>query len=118
MQFLLAAIIGLVSGITSGLFGVGGGIIMVPAMMFLMGVPIKEAVGTSLLVIIPTAIIGTLKHHTLGHVDWRVALTLAPLAIVGGYLGAYLTTLISAESLRRMFGIFLMLIGLRIFFYR
>ena len=58
MHYLIAGIIGLFSGITSGLFGVGGGIIMVPAMVLLLSPPIrdiKQAVGTSLVVIIPTA---------------------------------------------------------------
>lgn len=114
MQYLLAGIIGLLSGITSGLFGVGGGIIMVPAMVFLMHLPIKEAIGTSLLVIIPTALVGTFKHHLLGQVDWRVALTLAPLAIVGSYFGAWLTGSIPAEILRRLFGAFLLVVSLRL----
>jgi uncharacterized protein len=118
MQYLIAAIIGLASGITSGLFGVGGGIIMVPAMMFLLNVPIKEAIGTSLLVIIPTALAGTFKHHLQGHVDWRIALTLAPLAILGSYFGAWLTTFLPAEVLRRLFGGFLLLVGLRLLFMK
>ena len=118
MNYLIAGLIGLVSGVSSGLFGVGGGIVMVPAMMFFMGVPIKTAVGTSLAVIIPTALMGTYKHFSQGNVDWKIALSLAPTAIIGGYSGAWLTTIISADNLKRGFGGFLVLVGLRLLFFK
>lgn len=121
MNYLIAGLIGLVSGVTSGLFGVGGGVVMVPAMMFLLSPPIrdiKQAIGTSLLVIIPTAVMGSYKHYTQGNVEWRTALALAPLAIIGGYAGAWLTTQISAENLKRAFGGFLILVGLRLLLFK
>lgn len=118
MYYLIAGAIGIISGITSGLFGVGGGIVMVPAMLYFMKLPIKEAIGTSLAVIIPTALIGSYKHYTQGNVNWSVTLSLAPMAIVGGYLGAWLTTQISATSLKRAFGGFLVLVGLRLLLLR
>src|ERR1051325_7431273 len=91
MHYLMAAIIGLIGGVTSGLFGVGGGIVMVPAMVYLLNTNIKTAIGTSLVVIIPTAFTSAFKHQQLGNVDWRMAASLIPLAIVGGFLGASLT---------------------------
>ncbi len=118
MQFLLAGLIGLVSGVTSGLFGVGGGIVMVPAMMYFMKMDVKLAIGTSLAVIIPTAIIGGLKHFQMGNLDWRVALSLAPMAIVGSYGGAWLTHSIPSADLKRLFGAFLVLVGLRLAFFK
>jgi uncharacterized membrane protein YfcA len=118
MNFLIAGLIGLVSGVASGLFGVGGGIVMVPAMMFFMGVPIKTAVGTSLAVIIPTALMGTYKHFSQGNVDWKLALSLAPMAILGGYSGAWLTKVIAADDLKKAFGGFLVLVGLRLLFFK
>jgi uncharacterized protein len=114
MQYLYAAIIGLGGGIASGLFGVGGGVVMVPAMVFLLSMDIKLAVGTSLAVIIPTAAMGMAKHYNLGNVDWRVAASLAPTAISGGYLGAWLTKEISSANLKRAFGGFIVLVGLRL----
>jgi uncharacterized protein len=117
MNYLLAGIIGLVSGITSGLFGVGGGVVMVPAMLLLLSPPIrdiKQAVGTSLVVIIPTALMGSFKHHQQSNVHWPTVLALAPMAIVGGWLGAWLTTQVSADNLKRTFGGFLVLVGLRL----
>lgn len=119
MQYLIAGIIGLVSGIASGLFGVGGGIVMVPAMMLLLSPPIrdiKQAIGTSLIVIIPTALMGSYKHLAQGNVDWRTAISLAPLAIAGSYLGAWLTTHIPADNLKRAFGGFIILVGAKLLF--
>jgi hypothetical protein len=121
MNYLLAALIGLVSGVTSGFFGVGGGIIMVPAMVYLLTPPIrdiKQAIGTSLVVIIPTALMGSFKHHHQENVHWPTALALAPLAILGGFAGAWLTTQISAADLKRAFGGFLVLVGCYLIFVR
>lgn len=109
-----AGLIGIFSGIASGLFGVGGGIVMVPAMVFFLKMDIKVAVGTSLAVIIPTAFIGTFKHWSLGNIDWKVALSLAPAAMLGGYAGAWLTTHISSGNLKKAFGGFIVLVGLKL----
>jgi uncharacterized membrane protein YfcA len=120
-QYIMAALIGLLGGITSGLFGVGGGVIMVPAMLLVLSPPIrdiKQAIGTSLVVIVPTAIMGSLKHHHQGNVHWMTAALLVPTAIVGSYLGAYLTKIISAEDLKRAFGVFLVLVGCRLIFFK
>ena len=121
MHYLIAGIIGLASGLASGLFGIGGGIVMVPAMLFFLSPPIrdiKQAVGTSLLVIIPTALMGSYKHFTQGNLEWRTALALAPLAIAGSYPGAWLTTQIAADNLKRAFGGFLILVGVKLLFFK
>ena len=112
MHYVIATFIGLVAGVTSGLFGVGGGIVMVPAMFYLLKVDIKTAIGTSLVVIIPTAISGAVKHQQLGNIDWRIAGSLAPLAIAGGFLGAYLVGQIDASTLKKLFGGLLVLAGI------
>lgn len=114
MNYLIAGIIGLFGGVASGLFGIGGGVVMVPAMTMLMGMDVKQAVGTSLAVIIPTALTGVIKHSGHGQVDWRAVFMLAPTAIIGSYCGAWLTTLLSAENLKRAFGIVLLLVGARL----
>jgi uncharacterized membrane protein YfcA len=118
MQYLIAALIGLFGGVTSGLFGVGGGVVMVPAMVLLLHTNIKTAIGTSLIVIIPTALTGGLKHHQLGNIDWRMVASLVPLAIVGGFLGAALTKSLPAETLKKCFGGFIILAGCRLLFFK
>ncbi len=114
MRYLIAGLIGLVSGFASGLFGVGGGIIMVPGMALLLKTDIKVAVGTSLAVIVPTALTGVWKHSQLGQVDWRLAALLAPTAIVGGFIGPWLTTRLASPELQKIFGGFLVLGGLNL----
>jgi len=118
MIYLGVAVIGLVSGLASGLFGVGGGIVMVPALLLGLNLPIKTVIGTSLAVIIPTAMIGTFKHQMQAQVNWGIALALAPTAILGGYWGAWLTTQISGDNLKRGFGGLLILAGLRLLFFK
>lgn len=114
MQILIAALIGLGGGIASGLFGVGGGIVMVPAMVFFLTMDIKMAVGTSLAVIIPTALSGAFKHYELGNINWRIALALVPTAVCGSYLGAWLTKEVSSANLKRAFGGFIIIVGIRL----
>lgn len=114
MQFLYAALIGLGGGLASGLFGVGGGIVMVPAMIFFLEMNPKAAIGTSLAVIIPTAIMGTFQHFQLGNVQWRIALWLMPTAIVGGFCGAYLTKYIPVLGLKRAFGCLMLVAAVKL----
>jgi uncharacterized membrane protein YfcA len=121
MHYVYAALVGLVGGVTSGMFGVGGGVVMVPAMLLLLSPPIrdiKQAIGTSLMVIIPTALMGTYKHSHQNNVDWRIGLALIPTAILGGYIGAWITTMIHADNLKRTFGGFLVLVGARLLFFK
>lgn len=118
MQYLIAALIGLVGGVTSGLFGVGGGIVMVPAMVYLMQTNIKTAIGTSLVVIIPTALTGAFKHQQLGNIDWKVAALLVPTAILGGFAGAVLTKHLPADVLKKCFGGFMILAGCRLLLFK
>lgn len=119
MYYVLTAMIGLVSGVTSGLFGIGGGIVMVPAMLLLLNVPKAHvAVGTSLAVIIPTALMGTWQHQRHANIDWAMVAALAPTAICGGYLGVWLGTQLTPDNLKRAFGVLLILVGLKLVFGR
>lgn len=119
MHYLLGAVIGLVSGVTSGLFGVGGGVVMVPAMLLLLSPPIadiRQAIGTSLVVIIPTALVGSIKHYQHGNVEWRTVAALVPMALIGGWVGAWLTTQMEVLTIKRLFGGFIILAGCRLLF--
>ncbi|MCP5524297.1 MAG: sulfite exporter TauE/SafE family protein [Verrucomicrobiales bacterium] len=113
MLYLYAALIGLLSGLTSGLFGVGGGIVMVPAMAFLLKLDFKVAVGTSLAVMVPSALMGAIKHYDLGHVNFKVALAIIPVALLCSFGGAWLTENLSSAVLKRGFGGLLLLVGIR-----
>ena len=106
--------IGLVSGILSGLLGIGGGVVLVPALITLHSLGPHKAIAISLAVIIPTAIIGALKHYQLGNLHVQTALILAIGTSIGAYGGAHLTSHVPPEMLKRMFGCLLIVVGLRL----
>ncbi len=109
----LAILIGLVAGIASGLLGIGGGVIMVPAMVFLLGLSQHLAQGTSLAVIIPTAAAGAVTHFRIGNVRLNTALWLSIGGMAGAVAGALAAVASSDELLRVFFGGFLSFTGLR-----
>jgi uncharacterized protein len=101
---LTATAIGLLAGAFSAFLGVGGGLIMVPAMVYLLRVRQHRAHGTSLAVILPAALVGVYRYQQAGHIEWRLVIPLA----AGGVLGA----LVGASSLKRLFGLFVVVTGL------
>lgn len=103
--------IGLVAGFVSGLLGVGGGIVMVPAFTVLVGMPLKRALGTSLVVIAALVIPGTLVHWWLGHIDWAVFLVLSLGVVPGARLGARIAIGAREHVLRVSVGSFLLLVA-------
>jgi len=94
------AVIGLAAGLLSGLLGVGGGILMVPAFVSWVRLPIKEAVGCSLACVGILAVPGTITHQLLGHIDWAFALPLCIAVIPGARVGAHLAIRSSDRGLR------------------
>lgn len=101
---IAASGIGLATGLLSAVLGVGGGIIMVPALVFLLGFSQHAAEGTSLAVIVPTALVGAWRHGRSGYTDWRTGMTIGVGGIVGGLVGATLALQIDAVVLQRLFG--------------
>jgi uncharacterized membrane protein YfcA len=118
MNYLFGAIIGLLGGITSGLFGVGGGIVMVPALVLLMHTDMKSAVATSLAVIVPSTVASSALNHSYGRIDWRLVAALALPAIVGGLASTWFKEQIPAETLKRVFGGFLLAVGARLLLFK
>lgn len=118
MNYLLATVIGLVGGLTSGLFGVGGGIIMVPAMVLLMHTDMRVAVATSLAVIVPTTLASSILNQSLGRIDWRLVAALAVPAILGGLATTWFKEEIPSETLKRVFGAFVILVGTRLLLFK
>src|SRR5439155_22136071 len=107
-------VIGVVTGLAGGLLGVGGGFVMVPAMVYLLKTPQREANGTSLAVIVPVALVGATVLSQGHQVDVEVAIALAIGAVGGAVVGARLTRRVSDAGLRRAFGILAVLVGLLI----
>ncbi len=105
--------IGVVSGVIAALCGVGGGVVMVPAFVFLLKMSQKTAVATSLAIIIPTALMATTQNSRAGLVDWKVAAVTAVSASLFAYFGAGWLKTMSNETLTRIFGTILVVFGLR-----
>lgn len=101
------AAVGLVAGFVSGLLGVGGGIVMVPAFTTLLGMPLKRALGTSLVVISALVVPGTIVHWALGHIDWAIFLALAAGVVPGALIGAKIALGARDRTLRLAVGAFL-----------
>jgi uncharacterized protein len=100
MEWWRLGTIGLAAGLLSGLLGVGGGILMVPAFVGWVRLPIKEAVGCSLACVGILAVPGTITHTLLGHIDWAFALPLCIAVIPGARVGAHLALRSSDRALR------------------
>lgn len=101
------AIAGFAAGFVSGMLGVGGGIILVPVLTTVLGMPLKRALGTSLAIIAALVIPGTIVHAALGHIDWPIFAVLALGVIPGARMGAKLALGARERSLRIAVGVFL-----------
>jgi uncharacterized membrane protein YfcA len=106
-----AAAIGLGAGLLSGLLGIGGGVVMVPAFTELLHLPLKSAIATSLVCVGIFGVPAAVTHALLGHVDWRLAVLLAVAVIPGARIGASLTIRTGERRLRLAVGVFLALVA-------
>ena len=108
------AIVGLAAGVLSGLFGVGGGVIIVPALVVFLGFTAQQAAGTSLAaLLLPVGLFGALQYWQAGQINVLHAALLSLGLLFGAFLGARLGLALPGESIQRAFGILLVLFGLR-----
>src|SRR5258707_14549309 len=113
------AIAGFLIGIIGGLFGVGGGEIFIPLLIYVFGFSQHQAQGTSLAVLLPPiGLLAALRYDRAGHVDWATAGLLALGFFFGASIAALITTRMHGELLRRVFGVFLPLVSLHMIFGR
>ena len=110
--------IGLFSGIASGIFGIGGGVIIVPALIYLAKFSQHAAIGTSLAILLPpVGLMAVLEYYRHGNVDLQAALIVAVAFMAGGWIGAHLANqLISGGVLKLLFGLFVLGIGVYLIF--
>jgi uncharacterized protein len=108
----LYSAVGGAAGFVSGLLGIGGGIVMVPLLAGVLGMPLKRALGTSLATIVALVIPGTLVHAALGNIDWAIVLVLVAGSVVGARLGAGIALGARERTLRLVVGGFLLTVGL------
>jgi uncharacterized protein len=114
MQIAGLVLIGAAAGVLAGMFGIGGGLIIVPALVVLFGFKQHAAVGTSLgALLLPVGAIGAWVYWKNGNVNLRYSALLAAGLLVGAFLGAKLVEPVSDLTLRRMFGVFLLVVSVR-----
>ena len=123
MELLTYLLTGSLAGLMAGLLGIGGGLVIVPALAWLFATQgfggatlMHFAVGTSLAAIVPTALSSLLAHHRRGSVDWQVVHGLAPGIVVGGLAGAALARVISSPGLALFFGLFEIAVAIQLAF--
>lgn len=114
---LICFVVGLIAGVASGMFGIGGGAVIVPALMLFLNFDQKLATGTSLgALLLPVGLPGVLEYYQAGKVNLEVAIPLALLLLVMAYFGARLALNLPTKIVKRLYGIFLLVIGLRFIF--
>ena len=105
-------LIGVLAGILSGLVGVGGGVIMVPLLVLLLGFNQHQAQGTSLAVlVVPVTAVAVYTYHKEGFIDWRYVGIIALFFVIGGYFGSKIAIGLDQRMLKKIFGVILLLIA-------
>lgn len=114
--FILLAL-GLAAGMLSGMVGIGGGIVIVPALVYFLGFSQHSAQGTVLFMfLLPIGILGVLNYWQSGFVDWRVAAIMAITFLVGSFIGSKTAIAIDQILLKRIFGVIIFLLSLKMIF--
>lgn len=117
-QILLVILIGLAAGTLGGMVGVGGGIIVVPALIFFLGFTQHQASGTSLAMMLPpVGILAVINYYKKGALDVRIAALLAVGFLVGGYLGSKLSLGMAQETVKKVFAIVMIAMALKMLFF-
>ena len=109
--------LGLVAGMLSGLVGIGGGIVIVPALIYFMGYSQHQAQGTVLFMfLLPIGILGVFNYYQAGHIEWRTALIIGSTFVIGSYFGSKISIAIDQTTLKKVFGVIILLLSLKMIF--
>jgi len=115
MNIITIVIIGFAGGIASGLLGIGGAVIMIPALIFFAGYDQLTAQGTTLLAMIPPiGILAALEYYKAGHAEIKTAAIIAACFIIGAYLGSKIALNLNPQLLKKIFGFLLLYISIKI----
>jgi len=113
----LLVLIGVAAGILSGFVGVGGGLIIVPALMWMLGYTQHEAQGTSLAVLLlPVGILAVMNYYRAGQIDLKAAGIISVAFVLGGYLGSKWSLALQPETVRKIFGVIMLIGALKLIF--
>jgi uncharacterized membrane protein YfcA len=116
---LILLIIGIITGVFAGMLGIGGGLVVIPALVMVMGMSQQAAQGTSLAMMLPPiGIIAAYNYYKAGHVDIKFAILLSLAFIIGSYFGSKLAVKLPQDVLKRIFGVFLLLVAAKMLIWK
>ena len=114
---IILIVIGLLAGILSGLVGVGGGILMIPLLIMLLGLTQHQAQGTALFAMLPPiGILAAMNYYKEGFVKWEYAAVMALTFVVGGYFGSKLSISLPDQTVRKVFGVIMLMGAIKLIF--
>lgn len=117
LNIILYVIIGLIAGVLSGLFGSGGGVIIVPALIYMCGFEQLKAQGTSLAVLLPpVGLAAFFVYYKAGNVDIKAGIIICVMVFIGAFIGGKIAPQISADLLRKGFAIFMIVVSIKLYF--
>ena len=115
--FIMLIIIGFIAGVISGFIGVGGGILMIPLLIFFLGFSQFEAQGTALAAMLPPiGILAAMNYFKSGYVNWQYAVVIALTFVIGGYFGSKISLSLDVNTVRKIFGVVMFLAAIKLIF--
>lgn len=120
IQILLILLaVGLAAGLLSGMVGIGGGIIIVPVLVYFLGFTQHQAQGTTLFMfLLPIGILGVMNYHKAGHVDFKTALIIGATFVVGSYFGSKIAITLDQKLVKQIFGAIIIIMGAKMLFWK
>ncbi len=112
---ILTILISFFGGIVSAFLGVGGGLIFVPLFHYLLKMNMHQAIGTSLAIIVPTALVGAWRHGLHDYVDWKIFVFSVIFAVLGGFVGSAISVGMDVNMLKKIFSVFLLIVAIKMF---
>jgi uncharacterized membrane protein YfcA len=110
--------IGIFAGILSGMIGVGGGIVIVPALIYFLGLTQMEAQGTSIaLMLPPIGVLAAMNYQKTGNLEWKYAMIIAITFVIGGYIGSKISLSIPQEIVKKIFASIMMIVAIKMMFF-
>ena len=118
-SFIILIVIGLLAGVLSGFVGVGGGILMIPLLMLLLGLSQFEAQGTALVAMLPPiGILAAMNYFKSGYVKWEYAVVIALTFVIGGYFGSKMSLSLNPTTVRKAFGVVMFFAAIKLIFFK